>query len=145
MDRRLFLLASPALFVASAADAKSKAAGPSDAASAIAIVSRIRAGYGLGPVAIDAKMSAAAQHQARACAGLGSLSHGDFAGRVHRFGLKGAMAENLAYGSNDVAGAIAQWQGSAPHMRNLLMPGATRMGIGRADKGRVRYWAMVIG
>lgn len=149
MDRRRFstlLFALPPLVLASRADAApTPTGGMSDAAAAASIVSRIRAGYGHGPVTIDPAMTACAQYQAGNVSRLGRLNHGDFAGRVRKFGLRGSMAENLAYGSNDVRGAIAQWQGSSPHLRNLLMPGATRMGIGRADKGKVRYWAMVIG
>ena len=148
MDRRrftTFLFALPPLVVASQAEAAPPKGGASDAAAAASIVSRIRASYGHGAVVIDPRMNACAQHQAGAVARLGRLNHGDFAGRVRQFGLRGSMAENLAYGSNDVGGAIAQWQGSSSHMRNLLMPGATRMGIGRADSRSTRYWAMVIG
>lgn len=146
MDRRRFstlLFALPPLALATEAEARRGGGAPD--ASAASIVSQIRARYGLRPVSIDARMSAAARYQAGAVARLGRLSHGDFAGRVRQFGLRGSMAENLAYGTNDVGGAIAQWQGSSAHLNNLLMPGATRMGIGHADGGRTRYWAMVIG
>lgn len=149
MDRRRFstlLLALPPLAIATQVEAaRGKGGSMSDAAAAASIVSQIRARYGHGPVTIDPRMSAAAAHQARAVAQLGWLSHGDFAGRVRQFGLRGSMAENLAYGSNDVGGAIAQWQNSSSHMANLLKPGATRMGLGRADSRSTRYWAMVIG
>lgn len=150
MDRRRFstlLLALPPLALATRAEAARTAKGGavSDAAAAASIVSQIRARYGHGPVAVDPRMSAAAAYQARAVAQLGWLNHGDFAGRVRQFGLRGSMAENLAYGSNDVGGAIAQWQNSSSHMANLLKPGATRMGLGRADSRTTRYWAMVIG
>lgn len=146
MDRRRFaslLLAVPPALVL--AEAEAVAAGRSDAAAAAAMVSQIRARYGHGPVTVDPRMNACAEYQAGNVARIGWLNHGDFAGRVRQFGLRGAMAENLAYGSNDVGGAIAQWQGSSPHMRNLLMAGATRMGLGRADSLSTRYWAMVIG
>lgn len=148
MDRRsftTFVLAIPPVLLASRAEAQPRPKSSSDAARAAAIVSQIRMRNGQNAVSIDPRMNAAAEYQARACSRLGQLSHGDFAGRVRQFGLRGAAAENLAYGTNDVAGAIAQWQGSSPHLRNLLMPGATRMGIGRADAGSTRYWAMVIG
>lgn len=148
MDRRRFntlLFSLPPLVIATQAEAARAKGGSTDATAAASIVSQIRARYGHGPVTIDPRMNAAAAYQARAVAQIGSLSHGDFAGRVRQFGLRGSMAENLAYGSNDVGGAIAQWQNSSSHFRNLLMPGATRMGIGRADGRSTRYWAMVIG
>lgn len=148
MDRRRFstlLFVLPPLVLASEAEARRGGGGMSDGAAAASIVSQIRARYGLRPVSIDSRMSAAAQYQAGNVARIGWLSHGDFAGRVRQFGLRGAMAENLAYGSNDVGGAIAQWQGSSAHLQNMLMPNATRMGIGRADGLATRYWAMVIG
>jgi hypothetical protein len=52
----------------------------SDASAAAALISRYRAQYGLGPVRIDARLNAAAAHQAKAVAQGGWLSHGDFAG-----------------------------------------------------------------
>jgi uncharacterized protein YkwD len=150
MDRRRFstlLLSLPPGLIVSQAEAKAAKAqgGSSEAAAAASIVSQIRARYGHGAVAIDPRMNACAQYQAAAVSRIGWLNHGDFAGRVRQFGLRDSMAENLAYGSNDVAGAIAQWQGSSSHLANLLKPGATRMGIGRADSLTTRYWAMVIG
>ncbi|TDR89766.1 CAP domain-containing protein [Enterovirga rhinocerotis] len=150
MDRRQFslsLLSLPPVILAGAAEAARAAprGASSDAAAAAQMISAIRARYGRGPVGIDPRMNAAAQYQAGSIARIGSLSHGDFAGRVRQFGLRGAMAENLAYGANDVGGAIAQWQGSSAHLNNLLMPGASRIGVGRADGLTTRYWAMVIG
>ena len=65
--------------------------------------------------------------------------------RIRSFGIGGQVAENLAYGSPDVAGAVAQWQGSSAHKANLLLPGARRIGLGRADGRSTRFWALVIG
>jgi len=114
-----------------------------DARAAAALISRYRAAYGLGPVRVDGQLNAPAEQQARAIAQAGSLSHGDFAGRMASFGVRGKAAENLSYGLGSVEQVIAQWQASAGHNANLLMPEFTRIGLGRADAGR-RYWALVL-
>src|SRR3954453_12438551 len=74
----------------------------SDASVAAALISRYRAQYGLGPVRVDARLNAAAEHQARAVAQAGSLSHGDFAARIAAFGIRGQAAENLSAGVRSV-------------------------------------------
>ncbi|WP_375461460.1 CAP domain-containing protein [uncultured Enterovirga sp.] len=151
MNRRTFTAGLAAFSSAAILAGRGTTAAPrkptagNDAARAAQLISAIRQAAGLPPVSVDRKLTAAAEYQARSVAAAGSLSHGDFAGRVRSFGIAGAVAENLAYGSDDVAGAIAQWQGSAPHQANLLMAGARRIGLGRADSGSTRYWALVIG
>jgi uncharacterized protein YkwD len=115
----------------------------SEASAAAALISRYRASYGLGPVRADAKLNAAASHQARAVAQSGWLSHGDFAGRMAAFGIRGKAAENLSAGIGSVEGVIAQWQGSSGHNANMLTPEFSRIGIARADSGRP-YWALVL-
>jgi uncharacterized protein YkwD len=115
----------------------------SEASAAAALISRYRASYGLGPVRVDSKLNAAASHQARAVAQTGWLSHGDFAGRMAAFGIRGKAAENLSAGIGSVEGVIAQWQGSSGHNTNMLMPEFSRIGIARVDSGRP-YWALVL-
>ena len=115
-----------------------------EAQQAAQMISRYRQAQGLGPVTLDARLNAPARHQAETLAQLGTLSHGDFAGRMRSFGVKGTAAENLAYGSPDVGGAIAQWQGSSAHNANLLMPAASRIGLARVDNGVTRYWVLVL-
>lgn len=118
-----------------------------DAGRAAQIISAYRAAQGLGPVTVDGRLNGAAESQAREVAGTGSLSHGDFAGRMARFGVRGTAAENLAAGSSDVSEVIVRWEGSPGHNVNLLLPGARRIGFARADSpgsGWGRYWALVI-
>ena len=126
------------------AKAPAKATTPAaDARTAAVLISRHRAAHGLGPVQVDAQLNAPAEHQARAIAQMGSLSHGDFAGRMASYGVRGKAAENLSYGLGSVEQVIAQWQGSAGHNANLLVPDFTRIGLARADAGRP-YWALVL-
>jgi uncharacterized protein YkwD len=57
------------------------------------MISGYRAAYGPGRVVVDPRLNAAAAYQARAVAALGSLSHGDFAGRMAGFGIRGKAAK----------------------------------------------------
>ena len=115
----------------------------SEAGAAAALISRYRASHGLGPVRVDPKLNAAASQQARTVAQTGWLSHGDFAGRMAAFGIRGKAAENLSAGIGSVEGVIAQWQASSGHNTTMLMPEFSRIGIARVDSGRP-YWALVL-
>ena len=95
----------------------------------------------------DTALNGAAEHQARAVAEAGKLSHGAFATRMASFKIGGHSAENLSAGSDNVAGAIARWKASPGHNENLLMPQARRIGLARADSpqhGYRHYWALVL-
>jgi len=117
-----------------------------DAAAAASLISAYRVSKGLSPVAVDPRLNEAAEYQARAVASAGTLSHGNFAGRMNQFGVRGYSAENLSAGSSSVEGAIKRWQASAGHNVNLLMPQARYIGLARADSNSRygRYWALVL-
>ncbi|MGO4570479.1 CAP domain-containing protein [Microvirga sp. 2TAF3] len=119
----------------------------SDAKAAASLISAYRVSKGLSPVSVDPRLNEAAEHQARAVAAAGKLSHGDFSGRMDKFGIRGYAAENLSAGTPSVDGAIKRWQASAGHNVNLLMPQARYIGLARADAqgGYGRYWALVLG
>jgi uncharacterized protein YkwD len=70
---------------------------------------------------------------------------GPFNSRVASSG-SGHAAENIAYGYDNFAKTLDQWIESPGHRRNLLMRGASRVGVASAKSattGRT-YWAMVI-
>lgn len=118
-----------------------------DADHAARLISEYRRAHGLGAVSADSRLNAAAIHQARAVAEAGTLSHGDFGGRMGEYGIRGAAAENLTAGSAEVSGAIGRWKASPPHNANLLMKEAKRVGLARADspgQGYRHYWALVL-
>jgi uncharacterized protein YkwD len=119
----------------------------SDAEKAASIISAYRVSNGLSPVTVDPRLNRAAEHQARAVAAAGKLSHGSFASRMDQYGVMGYAAENLSAGSPSVNGAVDRWKASPGHNRNLLMPEARRIGLARADAkgGYGRYWALVLG
>lgn len=122
-------------------------ASTSEARAAATLISRYRSGYGLGGVSVDDRLNRAAEHQARAVAATGILSHGEFTSRMAAYGIRGYRAENLAAGSNSIDDVIARWKASPGHNQNLLLPQVTRIGLARVDtpgSGWGRYWALVL-
>jgi uncharacterized protein YkwD len=79
----------------------------------------------------------------------GTISHtaaGSFSSRVAPL-RKSRAAENIAAGFLSFAETLRQWQESAGHRANLLMPGAKKVGVASVDNARSPYrkfWAMVI-
>ena len=115
----------------------------------ISMISQYRRAHGLPAVHADSTLTALAQQQANAMAARGVLSHtiaGSFASRVANANV-GHAGENIAMGQRSWADALRAWKASAGHNRNLLMPGATRIGVAVAHGGGARpraYWAMLI-
>ncbi|WP_327566696.1 CAP domain-containing protein [Bradyrhizobium sp.] len=112
-------------------------------------ISAYRRGHGLSAVRADGQLAAAALRQAQAMASSGTISHsaaGSFSSRVA--GLrKSRAAENIAAGFLTFAETLKQWQDSAGHRTNLLMPGARKVGVASVANARSPYrkfWAMVI-
>jgi hypothetical protein len=127
------------------------AAARLDPAAARDALNAYRASRGLGAVRLDPALSAMAQRQAGAMAAAGEISHeldGAFAARIERAGLDTARAgENIAAGFFSQGAAFDEWKRSPGHNANLLMPQATRFGIGMAKAPATRYqvyWAMEI-
>ena len=124
-------------------------AGVTSAADHAAEVSAYRRSRGLSVVKTDATLTAIAQRQAATMARAGEVSHdadGSFSSRVSGLGRVRA-AENVAAGKATFAATLQQWDGSSGHKQNLLMPGATRIGVGAATNSNSRYktfWALVI-
>jgi uncharacterized protein YkwD len=112
-------------------------------------ISAFRRAHGLSAVRADSKLSAVALRQAQAMAASGTISHsaaGSFSSRVA--GLrKSRAAENIAAGFLSFAETLKQWQDSAGHRANLLMPGAKKVGVASVANAKSPYrmfWAMVI-
>ena len=122
-------------------------ASVSEARAAATIISKYRAANGLGPVSLDERLNQAAEHQARAVAATGILSHGEFTSRMAQYGIRGYRAENLAAGSDSVEDVIARWKASPSHNQNMLLPQVSRVGLARVEtpgSGWGRYWALVL-
>ncbi|WP_041798249.1 CAP domain-containing protein [Rhodopseudomonas palustris] len=135
------LLLAAVLFVISSST-------PAFAQSPAELISQFRAKNGEGAVTLDATLNAVAQEQATAMAAKDVLDHdvaGNFTARVAR-SKAGSAAENIAYGYADFPRTLGQWINSSGHRRNLLLKGASKVGIANAKSASGRtYWAMVIG
>jgi uncharacterized protein YkwD len=112
------------------------------------MISSYRLQHGEGRVTSDATLNRIAHEQAAAMASKDVLDHGvvgPFSSRVasskaHR------TAENIAYGYDSFSKTLGQWINSSGHRENLLMHGASKVGVASAKStttGRT-YWAMVI-
>src|SRR5215469_8308337 len=123
------------------------AAAPARAEDFAAMLSQYRHTHGLAAVKADAQLTAVAERQARAMAAKGVMDHnvaGPFATRIAEVPVGGA-GENLAEGTPSWADTLQRWEGSPGHNSNLLMQGATHVGIAVAyDNNKVPFRAMVI-
>ena len=122
-----------------------------DAATAASMISGYRTNNGLTPVSIDPELMKLAEAQAQAMASHDALSH-DIARSFHDR-LKGGgyrahtAAENVGAGYHTLAQAFSGWRDSPPHRANMLLNGATRMGIAAAYAPKSKYkvfWALIL-
>jgi uncharacterized protein YkwD len=118
------------------------------AATPAELITGFRLAHGEGKVATDAALHRIAQEQAQAMAARDVLDHDalrPFSARVTQLGSI-RSAENIAYGYDTFPKTLDQWIGSSGHRTNLLMHGASRVGIAsaRSSKSGRTYWAMVI-
>jgi hypothetical protein len=139
---RRALLLGLALCFAAAIPGRTAAASPAD------MISDFRLKHGEKRVTLDGALTRIAHDQAQAMASKDVLDHdvlGHFTTRVGPAGA-GRAAENIAYGYEGFPKTLDQWINSSGHRKNLLLPGATRVGVASvksAKSGRT-YWAMVI-
>jgi len=124
------------------------ALGQTAAADPAQMISDFRLKHGEKRVTLDATLTRIAHDQAQAMAAKDQLDHdvlGRFNSRVSPAGA-GRATENIAYGYDSSPKTLDQWINSSGHRKNLLLPGATRVGVASvksAKTGRM-YWAMVI-
>jgi uncharacterized protein YkwD len=130
------------LALGSSAFAQSAPAAPAE------MISNYRLRHGEGRVTPDSTLSRIAREQAAAMASRDVLDHGvlgPFSSRVASSKSERA-AENIAFGYDSFPKTLDQWIDSPEHRKNLLMPGASKIGVASAKSattGRT-YWAMVI-
>jgi uncharacterized protein YkwD len=122
---------------------------PVMAADYAGAISAYRRAHGLSGVRLDSRLDAVARRQAQAMAASGSVSHsvgGIFSVRVANL-HKTVAAENIGAGFTTFSEMLKQWEASAGHRENLLIPQARRIGVAFADNPTSPYrkfWAMVI-
>jgi len=122
-----------------------------DANSAASMISGYRANNGLPTVEIDPQLMRLAQAQAEVMAKRDKLDHGAGKPFVQRLKVSGydakRAAENISAGYHTLAEAFSGWRDSSPHRANMLLAGATRMGIAAvytpASKYKV-YWSLIL-
>lgn len=122
-----------------------------DDAAAASMISGYRANNGLPAVALDPELTQLAAAQADLMAKRDKLDHA--AGRPFLVRLKASgydaksAAENISAGYHTLAEAFSGWRDSLPHRANMLLKGATRMGIAAVytptSKYKV-YWALIL-
>ncbi|WP_442893429.1 CAP domain-containing protein [Bradyrhizobium sp.] len=118
------------------------------AANPAQLISDFRLKHGEKRVTLDTTLTRIAHDQAQAMATKDQLDHnvlGNFNSRMSPANA-GRAAENIAYGYESFPKTLDQWINSSGHRKNLLLPGATRVGVASvksAKTGRT-YWAMVI-
>jgi uncharacterized protein YkwD len=163
MKFALLLLAVAASLLAGCADSYVPKGEPSfyrnlaqpgaelDAAAAASMISGYRANNALPQVTLDPELMRLAQAQAATMAKRDRLDHDagkPFAARLKASGYDAkAAAENISAGYHTLAEAFSGWRDSPPHRANMLLKGATRIGIAAAftpaSKYKV-YWTLIL-
>ena len=122
-----------------------------DAAAAASMISDYRSNNGLPAVTLDPELTRLAEAQAALMAKRDRLDHNTgkpFVARLKASGYDAKRAaENIGAGYHTLAEAFSGWRDSAPHRANMLLAGATRIGIAAvytpASKYKV-YWALIL-
>ncbi len=156
VDRRWFISASFASLGLAAAGCRCTALDIGEGAVASAAgqsyLAQIRSSNGLPPISADPTLGQAALHQAEYMARSGRMKHTtgwgkDFVSRMRADGVRGAAAENVAFGDMDAEEVFSRWMNSAGHRRNMLDPAFSRFGLAfvrEAANPKRRYWALVL-
>jgi uncharacterized protein YkwD len=122
-----------------------------DAAMAARMISGYRTNNGLSVVTVDPKLMRLAEAQAQAMAARDKPDHGVIRGFTERLRSSGYVAqvgaENIGAGYHTLAEAFSGWRDSPGHRQNMLLPGATHIGIATAYSPRSKYkvfWALIL-
>jgi uncharacterized protein YkwD len=122
-----------------------------DTAAAVSMISGYRSNNGLPAVTLDPELTRLAEAQAAIMAKRDKLDHNTGKPFVVRLKASGynakRAAENIGAGYHTLAEAFSGWRDSAPHRANMLLAGATRIGIAAiytpSSKYKV-YWALIL-
>jgi uncharacterized protein YkwD len=122
-----------------------------DVSAAQAMISNYRQNNGLPAVTLDPILMRLAEEQARGMAARNTLDHnviGTFRTRIAKSGFDAqAAAENISAGYHTLAEAFSGWRASPHHRANMLLKGATRMGIAAVYAPNSKYkvfWALIL-
>jgi len=120
--------------------------------AAASLLSDYRRKNGLPPVEIDTRLVEMADAQAKAMAKRNQVTHDPggrgFNKRLQASGFEAKSAvENVGAGYHTLAEAFSGWRDSPSHNKNMLLSGATKMGIATAYAPNSKYkvfWALVL-
>jgi uncharacterized protein YkwD len=121
-----------------------------DAATAASMISGYRTNNGLTAVTVDPALMKMAEAQAQAMASRDKLDHDvlrTFHDRLKQGYRARTAAENVSAGYHTLAEAFSGWRDSPPHRANMLLNGATRMGIATAYAPKSKFkvfWALIL-
>ena len=122
-----------------------------DATAAASMISGYRHNNGLPAVSLDPSLMRMAQSQAEVMAKRNKLDHSagePFNRRLTASGFDAKIAaENIGAGYHTLAEAFSGWRDSPPHNANMLLRGATRMGIAAVYTPGSKYkvfWALIL-
>jgi uncharacterized protein YkwD len=120
--------------------------------AAASMLSEYRRTFGLPAVQVDPTLVSIARDQAKRMAAADRLTH-DPGGRgfIQRLAAgsydAARAAENIGAGYHTLAEAFSGWRDSPSHNKNMLLPGATRVGIATAYAPNSKYkvfWALIL-
>jgi uncharacterized protein YkwD len=125
--------------------------GELDPAAAQSMISGYRQNNGLSAVTIDPILTRMALEQARVMAARDKLDHSagkPFQERIRTSGFDAKVAaENISAGYHTLAEAFSGWRDSPQHRANMLLNGATRMGIAAVYAPNSKYkvfWSLIL-
>jgi uncharacterized protein YkwD len=122
-----------------------------DAIAAASMFSGYRVNNSLEVLTLDPKLMKLAAAQASDMANRNELDHDvrrPFVARLKAFGYDAKVAaENIGAGYHTLAEAFSGWRDSPSHRKNMLLKGATRMGIAAVYTPNSKYkvfWALIL-
>jgi uncharacterized protein YkwD len=102
--------------------------------SLLSAMNTVRIANGLQPLRADNRLERVARKHSSKMLRTGRFSHGAFAKRIRRVGVRAPrVGENLAWSSgllNTAATIVQMWLASPEHRANLLHPGYRIVGVG---------------
>jgi uncharacterized protein YkwD len=120
--------------VVDVAQAARLAALSGEESSLLSAMNTVRLAHGLQPLRADFRLERAARGHSSRMLRTGSFSHGAFATRIRRVGVRSPrIGENLAWSTGALTAARAivdMWLASPEHRANLLHPGYRLVGVG---------------
>ena len=129
----------PSRFLPALAVVASLGACPAEAMD----INAFRKANGLKPLRQHAALTALAKAHATDMARRQVMDH---AGFYETRAKRGAVAENVAYGSATMSAAMEQWINSSAHRANMLRPDFTRYGLASAvSASGTQFWALELG